>query len=84
MGLDLIDLEAVRNAVSYKTPYPHMLGSSVLREGTKEAISKDFPVINKSGYLAIKDIDIKGHFKKLIEELESFEMAQAVSEKARV
>jgi SM-20-related protein len=70
-ALSILDLDAVRAAPVSREPYPHLLGTSVLRPDAVDDLRRDFPVIAKPGYLTLDEIALTGRFKDLIEELES-------------
>ena len=42
---------------------------------------KDFPAIDKAGYLTVEEVLLKGRFKALIDELEGPELTEALSQK---
>lgn len=81
MALSLVNLEAVRDAAQSSTPYDYFLGSGLLREEAIPDLKRDFPAIDKPGYLTVDEVALKGSFKTLIEELESPEFTEEISRK---
>ena len=77
----LINLEAIKSAEVHQAPYTYLVLSNFLRADAIDDLRRDFPNIQKPGFLTLQDIDMRGAFKRLIEELESDEMAAALSAK---
>ena len=81
MTLSILNADAVRNAPLSKDPYSFFLGSGVLKEEAIPELKRDFPNITKPGYLTVDEVQLKGRFKTLIEELESPEFTEEISKK---
>jgi SM-20-related protein len=81
MTLTLVNVEAVRNAAKSSTPYDYFLGSGLLKEEAIPELKRDFPAIEKPGYLTVDEVKLKGRFKTLVEELESPEFTEEISRK---
>jgi hypothetical protein len=81
MTLSILNADAVRNAPLSREPYSFFLGSGVLKEETIPDLKRDFPNITKPGYLTVDEVDLKGRFKTLIDEIESDEFSSVLSEK---
>jgi SM-20-related protein len=81
MTLTLVNVEAVRNAAKSSTPYDYFLGSGLLKEEAIPELKRDFPAIEKPGYLTVDEVQLKGRFKTLVEELESPEFTEEISRK---
>ena len=79
--MSLINLSAVNNAQHSRDPYDHLLASSFLKEDAVEELRRDFPQIDKPGYLTVDEVKLHGRFKQLIEELESPEFTEEISKK---
>jgi hypothetical protein len=71
----------VRNAPLSHKPYDFFLGSGVLKEEVIPDLKRDFPNITKPGYLTVDEVDLKGRFKTLIDEIESEEFTEELSQK---
>ena len=81
MALSVVNVDAVREAPLSREPYPHFLGAGILREEAVPDLKRDFPDIDKPGYLTVDEVQLKGRFKTLIEELESPEFTEEISRK---
>jgi SM-20-related protein len=81
MTLSLVNVEAVREAPRSREPYDYFLGAGLLREEAIPDLKRDFPAIEKPGYLTVDEVQLKGRFKALIEELESPEFTEVISQK---
>src|SRR3954452_6256694 len=81
MALSLVNVEAVRNAPISHEPYDYFLGAGILKEEAVPELKRDFPDIQKPGYLTVDEVGLKGRFKTLIEELESPEFTEQISKK---
>jgi SM-20-related protein len=81
MALSVINVDAVRQAQRSSEPYDWFLGSGILKEEAIGDLKRDFPDITKPGYLTVDEVQLKGRFKTLIDELESDEFSQELSKK---
>jgi hypothetical protein len=81
MTLSILNADAVRNAPLSREPYSFFLGSGVLKEEAIPDLKRDFPNITKPGYLTVDEVDLKGKFKTLVDEIESDEFSSVLSEK---
>jgi hypothetical protein len=81
MTLSVLNVEAVRQAPLSREPYSYFLGSGALKEEAIPDLRRDFPNITKPGYLTVEEVDLKGRFKTLIEEIESEEFTEELSRK---
>ena len=81
MALTLLEPQAIRGANLSREPYDYFLGSDFLKADAIEDLKRDFPSIGKPGYLTVDEVDLKGRFKMLIEELESEELTEELSKK---
>jgi hypothetical protein len=81
MTLSVLNADAVRNAPLSKEPYSFFLGGGVLKDEAIPELKRDFPNITKPGYLTVDEVDLKGKFKTLIDEIESDEFSTVLSEK---
>jgi SM-20-related protein len=77
----LINLDVIRLSPLSHEPYDHFLGSSFLRADALEDLRKDFPAIDKPGYLTVDEVSLNGRFKALLDELEGPELTEALSRK---
>jgi hypothetical protein len=79
-----LDLSAVAAAPVQREPFEHMLIDQVLRPGGVEAISKDYPQIEKPGSFALGDVDVGPAVRELIAELDSEGFRAIIAEKFQV
>jgi SM-20-related protein len=77
----VINLNSVKDANYAKDPYDFILGSDFLKEDTINGLRRDFPDIVKPGYLTVDEVNLHGHFKTLIDELEGPELTEELSRK---
>jgi hypothetical protein len=75
----LINLSAIAKARLADDPYPFFIGSGFLHEGSANDLSRDFPAIQKPGFIALPPSELRGSFRRFVGELESSELAEAVS-----
>ena len=81
MALSVINVDAVRQARQSREPYQRFLGSGILKDDAVADLKRDFPDITKPGYLTVDEVQLKGRFKTLIDELESQEFSRELSKK---
>lgn len=77
--MSLINLAAIGDAQHSRDPYDHLLASRFLKEEAIDDIRRDFPAIDKPGYLTIDEVKLQGRFKELIDELEGPELTEELS-----
>jgi SM-20-related protein len=78
---EVLELDAVRKAELRREPYTHFLGLGFLKNDRVEGLRASFPTITKPGFLTVDEVELKGPFKKLIDELEGPELTAALSDK---
>ncbi len=81
MALTCLDVDAIRSADRSSDPYDYMLGAGFLRPDAVDDLRRDFPAIDKPGYLTVDEVGLKGRFKTLIEELEGEELTEELSKR---
>lgn len=79
MALTLLNADAIRGADRSSEPYDYLLGQSFLKPDALDDLRRDFPAIDKPGYLTVDEVALKGRFKTLIEELEGEELTEELS-----
>lgn len=77
----LVNLDALANAPLVREPFPHLVVRDFLPESVMAEIDKDFPDVPKRGSFPMSELHSGPSFAKLVEYLESEEVAQAFSEK---
>ena len=70
MALSLVNVDAVRSAPLARTLrlFPRLRDP---QGGGRPELKRDFPEIDKPGYLTVDEVQLEGRFKTLIDELES-------------
>jgi SM-20-related protein len=81
MSLSVLNIGAVRNAPLCHEPYDYFLGEGILKDDAIPELQRSFPKISKPGYLTVDEVDLEGRFKTLIDELESPEFTEELSQK---
>lgn len=81
MPLQILDPDAIKYGNYSADPYPHFLGGDFLRRAHVDEVRRDFPNIEKPGYLTLDDIELAGSFKQLIDEIESPELTEVLSQR---
>src|SRR5687768_2798812 len=77
----LIDLSAISKAPTATSPYPFFIGADFLSPEAVRELRRDFPDIRKPGFLTVPEVEMRGSFRRFIDELEGPELADAVSAK---
>jgi hypothetical protein len=77
----VLDIAAIERAQVSRDPYTHILVDNVLEAGAVPALRAEFPNITKAGFLTVDEVELKGKFKQLIDELESPELSEVMSRK---
>jgi SM-20-related protein len=78
---EVLALDAVRRAELRNEPYTFFLGSDFLKGDRINALRDSFPPITKPGFLTVDEVELKGPFKMLIDELEGPELTSVLSDK---
>jgi hypothetical protein len=79
MALTLVNTDALHKAARSSEPYDYFLGQNFLNDNALDELRRDFPAIEKPGYLTVDEVQLKGKFKTLIDELESDELSAELS-----
>jgi SM-20-related protein len=77
----ILALDAVRRAELRYEPYTYFLGSAFPNSDHISALRDNFPVITKPGFLTVDEVQLKGPFKTMIDELEGPELTAVLSDK---
>jgi len=77
----MMNFGAIKNADVHSDPFAFMLAGGVLDRDEAAQVRNDYPAINKPGYLPLSKLESTGKFKELVEDLQSPELAQILSEK---
>jgi len=77
----VINLDAVRAGDVSREPYTYMLANGVLHQSTYPALRAEFPPITKPGFLTVDEVQLRGRFRQLVDEIESEEFSEVMSQK---
>jgi SM-20-related protein len=77
----MIDLDAIAKVPLDAEPFPHMAASGVLSADSLAEIGRDFPAIASPGLFPLSELQYSGAFARLIDEINSDELAAVVGEK---
>jgi SM-20-related protein len=80
-ALKMLSAAAFARAPIADAPYRHFVAEGVLTPEAAQAIRADFPETRSPGFLAAADLDRKGAYAALLDDLESDELAAILSEK---
>jgi hypothetical protein len=75
----MINFNALRDASVKTEPFTYMMADGVLSAEQGQAVRRDYPDINKTGYLPLSKLNVTGAFGELIADLQSPELAEILS-----
>lgn len=79
--MSLLDYAALRAAPLQTSPYDYLIVPHFVRRAAFGGLVKDFPPIAKPGSFPPSELEIRGQFARLLQEMESEPFAQAIEEK---
>jgi len=77
----MLNFDALREARTRTEPFTYIVADNTLTQEEAEGVRDDYPEITKTGYLPLSKLEAKGSFKELIDDLQSEELAEVLSEK---
>ncbi len=77
----MLNFDALREARTRTEPFTYIVAENTLTDDEAEGVRDDYPEITKTGYLPLSKLEAKGSFKELIDDLQSEELAEVLSEK---
>jgi len=77
----MLNFDALREARTRTEPFTYIVAENTLTQDEAEGVRDDYPEITKTGYLPLSKLEAKGSFKELIDDLQSEELAEVLSEK---
>ena len=80
----VINLDAIRAGEVFHEPYRFMVAHGVVSRALIPLLDRDFPKLEKPGFLPLQSMSRQGVFDQLIREVESPEIAAVISEKLGV
>ncbi|MEM9837560.1 MAG: 2OG-Fe(II) oxygenase [Pseudomonadota bacterium] len=77
----MLNFDALRNARTRTEPFTYIVAEGSLSSSEAEGVRTDYPKIDKTGYLPLTKLNSHGRFQELIDDLQSEELAEVLSEK---
>lgn len=77
----MIDFDALARAKTFDSPFRFMMAEGTLTGAQAADIRRDYPEIDKTGYLPLSELEQKGAFAELVADLQSPRLAEILSEK---
>ena len=77
----MLDFGALKGARLRTEPYKYFVADGALSEGEAADVRRDYPAINKPGYLPLSKLEARGAFDRLMQDLASPELAEVLTEK---
>ncbi|MEM9989361.1 MAG: 2OG-Fe(II) oxygenase [Pseudomonadota bacterium] len=77
----MLDFDALSAGETRTQPFTYLVASNTLSQAQAAEIRADYPHITKTGYLPLSKLSVEGTFKSLIEDLQSPQLADILSDK---
>ena len=77
----MLNFNAMREARTRTEPFTYIVAEGTLNAEEAADVRRDYPAIDKTGYLPLSKLNSEGRFAELIEDLQSEELAAVLSEK---
>jgi SM-20-related protein len=77
----VLNLDALRAAPVSTEPYTYLFGEGVVKREALDPIAATFPNFRNSGFHPLDDVEVKGAFGDLIDDVQSDEFVGVLSEK---
>ena len=77
----LLNFDMLRTANLRTQPYNYFVAEGALTADEAAEVRRDYPQINKPGYLPLSRLEATGEFKRLMDDLNSAELAQVLTDK---
>jgi hypothetical protein len=77
----MIDFAALERAQTFETPFRFMAATGALTREQAGDIRRDYPAIDKTGYLPLSELQQRGAFAELVFDLQSARLADILSGK---
>jgi len=77
----MINFNALEAAKVYDAPFRFITAEGALTKAQAGEVRRDYPTIDRSGYLPLTKLDVKGAFASLIDDLQSKRLAEILSDK---
>lgn len=79
--MTLLDIDALRATPLKTDPYEYFVVPNFIRASAFDKVVADFPRISSTGSIPPSELDIKGSFEELLDELEGPAFREAIEEK---
>jgi hypothetical protein len=79
--MSLLDIDALRATPLKTDPYEYFVVPNFIRASEFDKVVSDFPPITSTGSIPPSELDIKGTFEQLLDELEGPAFREAIEEK---
>ncbi|MEE4212751.1 MAG: 2OG-Fe(II) oxygenase [Parvularcula sp.] len=80
----MLDFEALSRARTRTEPFTYIVAEGALTGAEAAEVRRDYPAIDKTGYLPLTQLESRGRFAELIADLQSERLAEVLSEKLRL
>lgn len=77
----IIDFDKFAQADGHRTPYSYVLAPAIVEQDVRRNLRSDFPEIPRPGFFPLSEMDVKGTFAQLIEEMGSDRFAEILGNK---
>lgn len=77
----MLNFAALENAAVFDRPFRYLTAAGALTRAESAAVRRDYPPIDRSGYLPLSKLETRGAFLALVEGLQSPRLAEILSEK---
>lgn len=77
----MLNFDALLEARTRTEPFTYIVAEGTLTAEEAADVRRDYPAIDKTGYLPLTRLESQGRFQELIEDLQSPRLAEVLSEK---
>ena len=77
----MLNFDTLRAADTRNAPFTYIVAEGAVTSGQAADVRNDYPDIKKTGYLPLSKLNVSGKFAELIEDLQSAELADILSDK---
>ncbi|MEO1014081.1 MAG: 2OG-Fe(II) oxygenase [Pseudomonadota bacterium] len=75
----MIDFDALARAEVHTRPFRFIIAADILSGDAAAEVRRDYPAIDRSGYLPLSKLDARGAFAELVSDLQSPSLASTLS-----
>lgn len=80
----MLNLDALKAARTRTEPFTYIAAGGALTREDAAKVRRDYPRITKTGYLPLSRLECRGGFAELIDDLQSEELAEVLSDKLHI